>query len=256
MGTRTITLLPMHNEIEPGPGWPPVVVADARSFMRGCLGCCLDKFASGLRAVVTADAVMTIAESEVPNPGAVVLSASALPAGRAWLEEQVRGLRSASPTLPILALLDEADSATGQELALTLGLQGYIPMSSSLEIAIAALRLVMAGGHYYPHVAATSRRWRQSKDKPAPARAPGNSHLTPRERAVFHLLSAGLPNKLIARELGMAVSTVKIHVHHILKKLNVQNRTEVAISGRIVPAVSEKPADRLAPQQILVNELR
>ena len=52
--------------------------------------------------------------------------------------------------------------------------------------------------------------------------------LTPREREVARLICAGLPDKQIARELNMAVGTVKVHLHNIYQKLSVQNRTMLA----------------------------
>ena len=247
----------MHNNAELRSNWPPVIVADPRSFMLGCLACWLDRFGNGFQPVMTADAVAALDKKSAPGPGAVILSASSRPKGRAWLDEQTAGLREAIPEVPIVAILDEADTAAGQETALALGLQGFIPMSSSLEIAAAALRLVIAGGRYYPYVAATAP-WRPiAKGAPSQPRPPGKLPLTPREQAVFGLLSEGLPNKLIARQLGMALSTVKIHVHHILAKLNVQNRTEVAIWGRVIPwPATEKAAKQPVSRQILVHEMR
>jgi DNA-binding NarL/FixJ family response regulator len=245
----------MHDNVELRSNWPPVIVADPRSFMRGCLGCWLKEFGNGFQPVIVADAVAAIDQKSAPGPGAVILSASSRPKGRAWLEEQTAGLRDVVPEVPIVAILDEPDLAAGQETALALGLQGFIPMSSSLEIAAAALRLVIVGGRYYPQVAATaSGQANGAASQPRPA---GKLPLTPREQAVFDLLSAGLPNKLIARQLGMALSTVKIHVHHILAKLNVQNRTEVAIWGRVIPwPVTEQDPKRPASRQIVVHEMR
>jgi two-component system, NarL family, nitrate/nitrite response regulator NarL len=232
-----------------------VVVADSRSFMRGCLTCWLNKFGRGFQSVVTADAVEAIAEKNASPPRAVMLSASSRPEGRAWLVEQAAGLLEAAPGVPMIVILDEADLQTGQETALTLGAQGFIPMSSSPEIAIAALRLVIAGGRYYPHDVAAGP-WRPAAIT-GPSQPSGKSQLTPREQAVFTLLADGLPNKLIARQLGLALSTVKIHVHHILEKLKVQNRTEVAIWGRVVvsSAVTKRLVEPLS-QQILGQDVR
>ena len=56
----------------------------------------------------------------------------------------------------------------------------------------------------------------------------GLADLTPREAQVADLLARGNSNKLIARELGISVSTVKIHVSHVFEKYGVHNRTEVA----------------------------
>ncbi len=217
---------------------PQVIVADSRSFMRGCLTGWLNKFGSGIQSFVTADAVEALAENDASHPRAVVLSASSRPEGRAWLVEQATGVSDAVPAIPIIVIFDEADLLAGQETALSLGAKGFIPMSSSPEIAIAALRLVIAGGRYYPHDIAAGP-WRPiSMARPSPLHPPSNGLLTPREQAVFKLLAEGLPNKLIARKLGLALSTVKIHVHHILGKLKVQNRTEVAIWGRVVVVAS------------------
>jgi two-component system, NarL family, nitrate/nitrite response regulator NarL len=53
--------------------------------------------------------------------------------------------------------------------------------------------------------------------------------LTPRELEIFNLLVQGLSNKLIARELNIVDSTVKVHVKNILKKLNFKSRMEIAV---------------------------
>ena len=47
---------------------------------------------------------------------------------------------------------------------------------------------------------------------------------------MLELLEHGLPNKIIAYRLEMAQSTVKAHVHSIIAKLNVRNRTEAAVA--------------------------
>lgn len=52
--------------------------------------------------------------------------------------------------------------------------------------------------------------------------------LSPREREVTVLIAAGLSNKLIARRLGIALSTVKDHVHHVLQKTELPNRAALA----------------------------
>ena len=56
-----------------------------------------------------------------------------------------------------------------------------------------------------------------------------NTPLTPRELDVVRLVSSGLPNKSIARQLGLQVGTVKIHLHNIYKKLSVPNRATLAL---------------------------
>lgn len=59
--------------------------------------------------------------------------------------------------------------------------------------------------------------------------APGASvHLTTREREIIELIAGGLANKEIARRLGITTHTVKCHVHHILGKLDLHSRLQLA----------------------------
>jgi DNA-binding CsgD family transcriptional regulator len=64
------------------------------------------------------------------------------------------------------------------------------------------------------------------------SRYPGRIHLTRRERQVLALLSEGLSNKLICRRLGIAPSTVKIHVARILAELGVATRLQAVLAAQ------------------------
>lgn len=59
--------------------------------------------------------------------------------------------------------------------------------------------------------------------------APGVGLLSPREREILLLIARGDSNKLIARELDIAETTVKIHVQHILRKLGLSSRVQAAV---------------------------
>jgi DNA-binding NarL/FixJ family response regulator len=59
------------------------------------------------------------------------------------------------------------------------------------------------------------------------------SALSLREKMVAQLICKGMSNHDIAQSMGLAVGTVKIHVHHILHKTNKRNRLELAIDGRL-----------------------
>jgi len=58
---------------------------------------------------------------------------------------------------------------------------------------------------------------------------PGSASLTPREKQIIKHIAAGFPNKVIARKLKITEGTVKVHVKHLLKKLNLRSRVEVAV---------------------------
>ena len=65
---------------------------------------------------------------------------------------------------------------------------------------------------------------------PAPADAPSKiAQLSPREQEILRAITRGASNKEIARELGIAETTVKIHVQHVLRKLDVSSRVQAAV---------------------------
>jgi DNA-binding NarL/FixJ family response regulator len=116
------------------------------------------------------------------------------------------------------------------------GVRGYIPTSVECEVLIAALRLINAGGTFVP--AGVLRSAATKQDTRFENGRRGGLHaldLTPRELSVIDLLREGKPNKLIAAQLEMQESTVKVHVRNILKKLNAVNRTQAAsVANRLL----------------------
>lgn len=63
----------------------------------------------------------------------------------------------------------------------------------------------------------------------APEPDHGGHPLTAREREIQGLITTGMSNKLIARELGISDGTVKIHVKHLMRKLGARSRLQVAL---------------------------
>jgi DNA-binding NarL/FixJ family response regulator len=113
--------------------------------------------------------------------------------------------------------------------ALREGIRGYIPTTLTWQILIGALRLVQAGGTFIPPCVLTELP-SQQPIAPEAAKvevmAPDLFGLTRRQREVLNLLRQGRQNKMIAHELNMRESTVKVHVRHIMRKMRVHNRTE------------------------------
>ena len=126
---------------------------------------------------------------------------------------------------PVAVLSDLKDPESIVAL-LSAGVKGLVSTDLSMNVAIPALRLVRAGGEFFPTatlVASHSSSARQ------PMRAFGNvSPFTARQVAIIEALRKGKANKIIAYELNMCESTVKVHVRNIMKKLHAKNRTEVA----------------------------
>ena len=72
---------------------------------------------------------------------------------------------------------------------------------------------------------------RSASAQPAARIASESSVLTPREIEVLQMLAAGLPNKTIAKRLGVSAHTVKFHVGSIMAKLHASSRTEAVTDG-------------------------
>ena len=125
-----------------------------------------------------------------------------------------------------LVILSEREEVSQATAALEQGASGFIPMSMSLRVVSEAIRLVQAGGMYIP---ASSL---MAGSRPLEARgAEANSRLsglTTRQLAVLEAVRRGKANKIIAYELNMCESTVKVHLRNIMKKLRARNRTEAA----------------------------
>lgn len=105
------------------------------------------------------------------------------------------------------------------------GARGYVPMrTATVGLMIEIIRFVKAGGTFVPECSLPSRVVNSIGQKP-----PGNDFpcFTPRERAVLSRLKRGNANKVVAYELGISESTVKLHIRHIMKKLKVTNRTAI-----------------------------
>jgi two-component system, NarL family, nitrate/nitrite response regulator NarL len=91
---------------------------------------------------------------------------------------------------------------------------------------INALKVIVAGGTYMPTGIVAALRNADT--------APPPSELTLRQRRVLELLSTGLSNKRIARELDISEITVKAHVSAIFRKLGVTNRMQAGLEARRV----------------------
>lgn len=133
-------------------------------------------------------------------------------------------------SIPLVVLVDHGDPEIVNQL-LELGVRGVLSFDLDAPVVAAALRLVNAGGVYVP----PRPGGRGAPDAPT-AQGVGDptsqgrlARLSPRERAVLHLLQQSLSNREIAGTLGIAEATVKIHVRNLLRKTQARNRVELAL---------------------------
>ena len=143
-------------------------------------------------------------------------------------------LREDFPEIPVV-VLSAADQPDAVTRAIDGGAMGFIPKTSSSQLLLNALRLVLSGAIYLPLEVLRKEQDIAPAVPRAPAtpselRDPSEIGLTARQAQVLALLVQGKPNKLICRDLKLAEGTVKIHVTAILKTLGVMNRTQAVIA--------------------------
>ena len=141
--------------------------------------------------------------------------------------EAIRRIRDGSPATRVLVLTSFADDDTVLP-ALRAGAAGYLLKDVQPRELIGAIRSVHHGEATLAPAVATmlvEQLGSEATDEPRPR----DDGLTPREREVLAQVARGLPNKLIALELGVSERTVKTHVSNILGKLGFTDRTQAAV---------------------------
>jgi len=141
--------------------------------------------------------------------------------------EGLQRLRQEHSALRIVVLA-ETDDPTTILACLAAGVHGYVLQSGSMPQLLRALDIVEGGGVFAPAALATAPRAAASP-RPTPF------SLTERQREVLRLLSGGRPTKAIARELGVAVGTVKVHLAAIYRALGATNRVEALVKAGGLP---------------------
>lgn len=112
--------------------------------------------------------------------------------------------------------------------ALQGGADGYLLKDMDPDEMIRQLRQASLGRMVISEslTALLAEALRSQRSQPA---APDIHSLTQREREILRELAGGLSNKMIARKLDITEGTVKVHVKHLLKKLNLRSRVEAAV---------------------------
>lgn len=137
-------------------------------------------------------------------------------------------VRAQAPTVAIIVVTALEDQAVMQR-AISLGAAGFVPKSASLSEISQALETVLAGGISVPERLANASLEPAKLSSSEISASRRIATLTPQQFRIASLLAAGMLNKQIAWDLGISEATVKVHMSMILRKLNVQNRTQVAL---------------------------
>ncbi|GET35921.1 two component LuxR family transcriptional regulator [Microseira wollei NIES-4236] len=151
--------------------------------------------------------------------------------------EACRQLKQAQPNLPILVLTSRTQKSLIVRL-IEAGVQGYSQKGVPSETLILAIRSVAAGASWWDSTATAEIRANCSNHSTTSDLEDETNHLTRREQEILALIAAGKTNQEIANLLYIAPGTVRVHVHTILHKLGVNDRTRaavIAIKKQLIP---------------------
>lgn len=202
---------------------PTIVVVHRRAFFLDCFVRCLEISYETHEIVPFASisAWKDFAEQSALEPTVIVYFVE----GRDLSSiADLEFLEAAAVTVPVVVMSD-IDDASNVVRALRGGARGYIPTSLPFNVAVEAVRLVEAGGIFVP---VSSLQLDRNKLDGAKT----HEILTERQLMVVEAIRQGKANKQIAYELSMSEHTVKVHLRHIMRKLNAKNRTEVAVLSK------------------------
>jgi DNA-binding NarL/FixJ family response regulator len=136
------------------------------------------------------------------------------------------------PKLPII-VLSASENPAHIRKCLDIGAKGFVTKSAPKEILFTAITKVLAGDRYIPSALLTAQGDGGRGNSDLQASADNVTQLlTERQLEILALISKGLSNKLIARELFLSENTVKVHVSAILRALSLSNRTQAGLVGQ------------------------
>jgi DNA-binding NarL/FixJ family response regulator len=206
-----------------------IALVESRTFMRDCLH-------RGMQAALSLPVATfsTLSELESQFSDSVALVFLCLADARQ--EECANALKLLSaldPSIPVVVLAAANDMELAKT-AINFGAKGYIPSTANFEIAIEAVRFILAGGAYVPIDYLLASGPPAPSTMPIPASA---NLLTDREISVVRAIQEGNSNKVIAYKLSICEGTVKVHLRNIMRKMKARNRTEVAIKAQTALAL-------------------
>ena len=141
----------------------------------------------------------------------------------------LRTLRSRGDSRPVVILTADLDDQSLME-AIQLGVNGIILKEGAENLIVTCLDNVCRGERWIERSVLQRALDITMRDGAEPKGA--LAALAPRERAISRLVGAGLRNREIADELGLSEGTVKVCLHRIYEKLEISNRTELAMLAR------------------------
>lgn len=214
-----------------------IVLVDDHTLCRKGLAELLER-RPGIKVVgVTGDADEASRILHEQKPDLLILDLHMQPVDGLTLLRRVRDEGCKTPVL----ILTISDSREDLASALREGVRGYVLKNMEPDELVDAIQRASRGELVVAPVLMLKLASMLQPDRKQPSREDLLVSLTEREREILGHLARGKSNKTIARELNISHDTVKLHVRHILAKLNLTSRVEAAIfvvEHRILPGTS------------------
>lgn len=208
-----------ESRTEPGLAQIRIILVDDHAIVR-----------EGVRAVIEAHPDLSVI-GEFGNGADAIAAVAALAPDLALVDlkmpglsapETITGLRKALPSIRVLVFTSFGEDALIRA-TLDAGAIGYLIKDALQGDLVRAIRSVAEGEPFL--APAAQRQLMELLRKPHPAR----DTLTARENDVMRLVAEGMSNKQIARRLNLTEGTIKGYVSQILAKLNLDDRTQIAL---------------------------
>jgi len=191
-------------------------------------------FRKGLRQLLELDGRFELLGEAASGPEGVELANSLRP-NLVLLDLHMRGMNGIETLKaikgleadPLVIMLTVSNAEDDLVAALRNGADGYLLKDMEPEDLLLKLTAA-ARGRVILDDAMTGRLAEALRNESARV-TPDSVDLTGRETQILTLIASGLSNKLIARELSISDGTVKVHVKHLLRKLNLRSRLEAAV---------------------------
>jgi DNA-binding NarL/FixJ family response regulator len=201
-----------------------LALLDERVLDRQCLAQCLTAYGVGKEILSFGSIEEWRHQENALSASAILLNVGSRKVTDAKTGSEIADLVSEAHPIPVVILADTDDLEQILK-ALNYGAKAYIPSSIRFEICVEAVNLVLAGGTFVP--ASSVFALHKAIDTGVDSTRAMASVFTERQEEVVQALRRGKANKIIAHELNLRESTVKVHIRNIMKKLKATNRTEV-----------------------------
>jgi DNA-binding NarL/FixJ family response regulator len=212
----------------------PVLLVDSRPLTREWLAKWLEEVLGVFQVTAVAGPEEVGFEDRRGDAELAILNVGPAAVADPEIADEIGLLCRRLPDIPIV-LFAEREEIAQVAAAIRQGVRGYITSTLSPEVVIAVLWLVRSGGTFVPASVVLQAAQHSQRREQEPAQRVADKKLddfTPRELEVLDRLSRGMSNKMLAYELNICENTVKVHVMHIMRKLQTSNRTQAALRAR------------------------